>query len=98
MPTDLGNIDEDETFSDELTVSDITDENRSFNGSNIKPISTLRPGVLNDIVSKISPKSKEAKKRSKRFMHLDSIEISKVDEMNDKVSKVRDSFDQLLDK
>ena len=98
MPTDLGNIDGDETFSDELTVSDITDENRSFNGSHIKPISTLRPGVLNDLVSKISPKSKEAKKRSKRFMHLDSIEISKVDEKNDKGSKVRDSFDQLLDK
>ena len=83
MPTELGNKDLDE-FSDDLTVSDITDENRSFTGSQLKPLSTIKPGTLNDIISKVSPKSKENKKPSKRFMHLDSIEVSKVDDLNEK--------------
>ena len=83
MPTELGNRDLDE-FSDELTVSDITEENRSFTGSHIKPLSTIKPGTLNEIISKVSPKNKDAKKPSKRFMHLDSIEVSKVDDLNEK--------------
>ena len=82
MPTELGNKDLDE-FSDDLTVSDITEENRSFTGSHIKPLSTIKPGTLNDIISKVSPKSKDAEKPSKRFMH-DSIEVSKVDDLNEK--------------